>query len=46
MQARAPLFDTAPFKVIGRTTEDGNGCELWALTPEGTIGMTATVTFA
>jgi 3-methylfumaryl-CoA hydratase len=46
MRARAPLFDTAPFKVVGRPTADGNGCELWALTPEGTTGMTATATFA
>jgi 3-methylfumaryl-CoA hydratase len=46
MRARAPLFDTAPFRVVGRPTDDGNGCELWAVTPEGTIGMSATATFA
>jgi 3-methylfumaryl-CoA hydratase len=43
MRARAPLFDTDPFRVVGRPTDDG--CELWALTPEGTIAMAATATF-
>jgi len=41
MQARAPLFDTAPFELRGQPTEDGRGCELWAVTPEGTIAMSA-----
>jgi 3-methylfumaryl-CoA hydratase len=40
-QARAPLFDTAPFELRGRPTADGRGCELWAVTPEGTIAMSA-----
>jgi 3-methylfumaryl-CoA hydratase len=34
-QARAPLFDTA----------DGRGCELWAVTPEGTVAMSAQAEF-
>jgi 3-methylfumaryl-CoA hydratase len=42
-QARAPLFDTAPFELRGRPTADGRGCELWAVTPEGTVAMTAEV---
>lgn len=45
MRARAPLFDNAPFRVVGRPTEDGTGCEVWALTPEGTVAMAATATF-
>ena len=45
MRARAPLFDTDPFEVVGRPTADGDGCELWAVTPEGTIAMAATATF-
>lgn len=40
-QARAPLFDTAPFELRGRPTADGRGCELWAVTPEGTVAMSA-----
>jgi 3-methylfumaryl-CoA hydratase len=40
-QARAPLFDTAPFELRGRPTADGVGAELWAVTPEGTVAMSA-----
>jgi len=40
-QARAPLFDTAPFELRGRPT--AQGCEAWAVTPEGTVAMTADV---
>ena len=43
-QARAPLFEGAPFELRGRPTP--NGCELWAVTPEGTIAMSAQVEFA
>jgi 3-methylfumaryl-CoA hydratase len=43
MRARAPLFDTAPFTVMGRPAGD-NGAELWAMTPDGTIAMQATAT--
>jgi 3-methylfumaryl-CoA hydratase len=46
MRARAPLFDTAPFTLVGRPTGDGGSCEVWALTPEKTIAMQATVTFS
>jgi 3-methylfumaryl-CoA hydratase len=45
-QARAPLFDTAPFELRGRPTPDGRGAELWAVTPEGTVAMSAQVEFA
>jgi 3-methylfumaryl-CoA hydratase len=45
-QARAPLFDVAPFELRGRPTADGHGAELWAVTPEGTIAMSAEVEFA
>jgi 3-methylfumaryl-CoA hydratase len=40
-QARAPLFDTAPFELRGRPS--AKGCELWAVTPEGTVAMSAEV---
>ena len=40
-QARAPLFDIAPFELRGRPTAEG--CELWAVTPEGTVAMSAEV---
>jgi 3-methylfumaryl-CoA hydratase len=46
VRARAPLFDTAPFDVIGRPTKDGNGAELWTVTPKGTIATQATATLA
>lgn len=45
-RARAPLFDTAPFSVVGRTVGDEKGAELWALTPEGTTAMEVTVRYA
>ena len=45
-QARAPLFDTAPFELRGRPAANGVGCELWAVTPEGTIAMSAEVELA
>ena len=45
-QARAPLFDTAPFKVAGKPGGDGRTVELWSITPEGTLGTLATATFA
>ena len=45
-QARAPLFDTAPFELRGRPTADARGAELWAVTPEGTIAMSAEVELA
>lgn len=43
-QARAPLFDTAPFELRGRPSERGG--ELWAVTPEGTVAMSAEVELA
>ncbi len=44
-QARAPLFDTAPFELRGRPTAAGR-CALWAVTPEGTVAMSAEVELA
>ena len=46
MRARAPLFDVAPFTLQGRPNEAGDGCDLWAVTPEGTVAMSAGVNFA
>jgi 3-methylfumaryl-CoA hydratase len=45
-QARAPLFDTAPFELRGRPAAHRRGSELWAVTPEGTIAMSAEVELA
>jgi 3-methylfumaryl-CoA hydratase len=42
-QARAPLFAGAPFELRGRPAADGKGCELWAVTPEGTLAMGAQI---
>jgi 3-methylfumaryl-CoA hydratase len=44
MRARAPLFDTAAFDLVGRPTEAGAACEAWAVTPSGTIAMHASAT--
>jgi len=38
-QARAPLFEGAPLELRGRPTD--TGCDVWAVTPEGTIAMSA-----
>lgn len=46
MRARAPLFEHEPFDLVGRPSADGQGAEVWALTPAGTIAMQATATFA
>ncbi|MBI2202647.1 MAG: MaoC family dehydratase N-terminal domain-containing protein [Candidatus Rokubacteria bacterium] len=43
-QARAPLFDTAAFELRGRPTD--TGCEVWTVTPEGTIAMAMSVDLA
>jgi 3-methylfumaryl-CoA hydratase len=46
MEARAPLYDTAPFELRGRPSADGRSCELWAITPEGTVATRARAEFA
>jgi 3-methylfumaryl-CoA hydratase len=46
MRARAPLFDDAPFDLVGRSTQGGAACEVWAVTPAGTIAMQASATLA
>jgi 3-methylfumaryl-CoA hydratase len=38
-QARAPLFEGAAFELRGRPS--ATGCELWAVTPAGTVAMSA-----
>jgi 3-methylfumaryl-CoA hydratase len=44
MRARAPLFVNEPIEFIGRP--EGDGCSVWALTPQGGVAMSATATFA
>jgi 3-methylfumaryl-CoA hydratase len=44
-QARAPLFDDAPFELCGRPAGETR-CELWAVTPGGTVAMSAEVELA
>jgi 3-methylfumaryl-CoA hydratase len=46
MRAKAPLFAERPFKVAGRPRDGGKICDLWALTPENTVAMEASATFA
>jgi len=45
-QARAPLFEGATFELRGRPTADGRAAEFWAVTPDGTIAMSAEVELA
>jgi 3-methylfumaryl-CoA hydratase len=45
-QARAPLFVDAPFELRGQPTADGRGADVCAVTPAGTIAMSAQVEFA
>jgi 3-methylfumaryl-CoA hydratase len=45
-QARAPLFEGATFELRGRPTADGHAAEFWAVTPDGTIAMSAEVELA
>ena len=45
MRARAPLFANTPIKLVGKPSADGNGCECWSLTPEGTTAMQVQVAF-
>ena len=44
MRARAPLFIDGPVRLVGRPVE--GGCEVWALTPDGAIAMSAEAGFA
>lgn len=44
-QARAPLFDIAPFQVAGKPEADGKTISLWSITPEGNLGTLATAVF-
>lgn len=46
MRARAPLFDTAPFDLVGRPTEGGAAGEVWAVAPGGTVAMHANATLS
>ena len=43
-QARAPLFEGSAFELRGRPA--GSGCDVWAVTPEGTVAMSARVELA
>ena len=43
-QARAPLFEGAPLELRGRPSP--TGCEVWAVTPEGTVAMSAQAALA
>ena len=46
MRAKAPLFDNAPVGLAGRPHADGNGADLWTVTPEGGIATEVGVAFA
>lgn len=45
MSARAPLFATEDIRLVGKLTETGTGCDLFALTPKGNVAMQANATF-
>lgn len=42
-RAEAPLFDTSPFDIKGRSIDQG--AELWAETPDGALAMAAEATW-
>ncbi len=44
-RAHRPLFDTAPFTLAGRWSDDGSTAELWAADAGGSLAMSATVRF-
>jgi 3-methylfumaryl-CoA hydratase len=46
MRAKAPLFEGKPFDLVGRPTEAGRACEVWAVAPGGTVAMQASATLA
>lgn len=45
-RAVMPLFDTAPFRICGRSEADGKTMRLWAQNGEGYLAMEATATIA
>ncbi|MBT4588300.1 MAG: acyl-CoA dehydrogenase [Rhodospirillaceae bacterium] len=45
MRAVAPLYANQDIRLIGKPSENGLTCELWALTPEGNVAMQASATF-
>ncbi len=45
MRAVAPLYANQDIQLVGKISEDGAACELWALTPEGNVAMEASATF-
>lgn len=45
MSARAPLFANQNIRLVGKATEAGTGCDLFALTPQGNVAMQANATF-
>ena len=44
LRAISPIYDTTDFSVCGAPGEDGN-CNLWAVTADGALAMSADVTF-
>jgi len=45
-RAMRPLYDTAPFELCGAPAEDGSGCVVWALDPEGAVAQQIEAEFA
>ncbi|MEJ8848713.1 FAS1-like dehydratase domain-containing protein [Variovorax rhizosphaerae] len=45
-RAMKPTFDTTPFEVCGRRSEDGRTVQLWAKHTDGALAMEATATLA
>ena len=46
VRAKAPLFAGRPFRIIGRPRSGQRVCDLWAITPENTVAMEASASFA
>ncbi|MEQ9491510.1 MAG: MaoC family dehydratase N-terminal domain-containing protein [Alphaproteobacteria bacterium] len=45
-RAMAPLFDTHPFALNGKSDDSGDSMRIWAETPDGGLAMDVTATFA
>lgn len=45
MRAMQPLFVNQAIVIVGKPMEEGSGCLVWALCPDGTVAQEVRVTF-
>ena len=46
LRATAPIFVNQPFSINGTITNEGKKAELWAMTKDGNLAMTADILLA